>query len=52
MSGEFTFTVKPTAEDVILGLLDHAWMFAAVMMLLGLLFHSWLMGRDEEDPPS
>jgi hypothetical protein len=48
MSGTYTFTVTPTPQDVIWGVLQYSYLIAALVCLGGLLFTSKLL---EEEPP-
>ena len=48
MSGIYTFTVEPTPEDIVWGVLQYAHVIAAVVCLSGMLFVSKLL---EEEPP-
>jgi hypothetical protein len=43
MSGIYTFTVEPTAETVVWGLVRHAYLIAALTCLAGLLFTPQLL---------
>ena len=44
----YTFTVDPTPQDIVRGVLQYAHLIAALVGLSGLLFASKLM---EEEPP-
>lgn len=49
MSGIYTFTVEPTAETVVTGVLRHAYLIAALVFLSGLLFGSWALAPDDDE---
>lgn len=51
MPGTFTFTVEPTAQTVVAGLLRHAYVLTYLAFLSGLLFGSAMLQPDEQEPP-
>lgn len=49
MSGIYTYTVEPTSQDIIWGVLRHAHLLAALVCLALLAFGPKLL---EEEPPA